>query len=653
MSGTAALFTRSLSESSARRRSPWRPSHHGPKVPLPLLLVTYLFGCLLVSLGTATSRTPKQPVEVLTHVTFASCNRQHDDQSFWMQTIAPTVAQQRTPAAKAHTDLLLWLGNAVYADVDESGVAMRRARSPEGIEKEYKALVDNPYYHQFVEDVVKAQGGRVAGIWDDRDLGLRFADANYTQAEAVRRIYLTHLWRGYSLAVRDRAGEGVHGALYSFTTVPAPAGTPLAKYFVNSVCTVTLDVRTQRSPLPNLVDALLRETAEDGLRMSGARSKQRDRHIQELRAAHAKVMAADLLGSAQWAWLEHVIATYLSANAQSPGDEAGRAHCAVTLIASPWQILLNDNKPFEGWDLYPSSRSKLLLLLKKYEVARVLFLSGHAEGGELGVVRRAAKADVTLEGPTASLVNAFPVKPQTKDGAGLLPLLPSYLVELTTGGLTHTVQEAPLAGRLASWFTTPNVAEDKRENGFAKRYVFLTRTTTPKRNFGTLRIIGDGAATTPAAQDRLRVMTREAVLQHTRVNMTLHSVSDGASLVDFAAALDALPSYAAVDPLPDDYDEEQENKTKALDLQDVANLPVFHTINLPGDIPWLKRRLAERQCPEVPCANGQHYVLLKVVGALALAFVGVLLFIAAVYAFQQRHPYLFEEDASKLKLKQE
>lgn len=625
----------------------------GRLVPLCLVL---LLSCLLlipapavsaILVGTTRSRAARLPLDLLTHVTFASCNRQHDDQSFWMRTIAPALAKEN-PSHTARTDLLLWLGNAVYADVDESGVALRVPRSPGGIAAEYKELTENDFYRQFVEEVVEAHNGRVAGVWDDRDLGMRFADANYSQSEAVRRIYLKQLWRGYPLAVKDSAGEGAHGALYAFTTVPAPEDSQLAKYFVNSVCTVTLDVRTQRSQLPNLVDALLRSTAEDGMRMHGTRGKKLDYQIEELRAAQAAVMRADLLGTAQWAWLEDVIRTYLAAAAQSPGDDAGRAHCAVTLIASPWQILLNDNKPFEGWDLYPSSRSKLLLLLKKYEVGRVLFLSGHTESGELGVVRRAAKADITLEGPTASFINSFPLKPLTKDAARLLPLLPSYLVEVTTGGLTHTIQDAPLAGRLAHWFTSLRTAEDEKSNGFVKRHLFLTRTTTLERNFGTLQLIGEGPATTAEARAALAAVTKPDVMRQTRLVLTLRSAVSGDPLISFNGTLEQLPSYA-VQPLFDEVNETEEEETMALDLHDVVHLPVFNTLNIPGDIPWLKRRLAERQCAEVPCANGQYYVLVKVVGALTLAFVVLLLFIAGVYFYQLRYPNGFDDDASKPK----
>ncbi|KPI89045.1 hypothetical protein ABL78_1858 [Leptomonas seymouri] len=634
----------------AHRRTVVRPwwNHHFIFLICACLVLLLTSTADAAVLPSAASKVLKQPTHVLTHVTFASCNRQHDDQSYWMNSIAPTVAKERK-SATAHTDLLLWLGNAVYTDVDESGVAMSRARAPDGIDREYKALTGNRHYRQFVEEVVESGGGRVVGIWDDRDLGMRFANSNYTQSVAVRRLYLTHFWKGYPLSVKDNTGEGAHGALYSFTTVPAPANSPLANFFLNSVCTITLDVRTQRSALPNLVHALLRGTTEDGLRMYGTRGKHLDRQIHELRAERAKVMEADLLGEAQWAWLEKTIRTYLAAGKPSPGDEAGRAHCAVTLIASPWQILLNDNKPFEGWDLYPSSRSKLLLLLKKHAVARVILLSGHAEIGELGVVRRAAKADITLEGPAATLVNSFPLTPMTKSAAKLSPPLPSYLVELTTGGLTHTAFEAPVVGRLASWLTTPRTAEDKMENGFVKRHVFLTRTTTAERNFGTLQIIGDAGATAEAAKEAPAATTQSAVLQRTRVILTLHRVKDGSPLVTFDKALEELPSYA-VQPLLDEYNEKEEMETTAMDLHDVTHLPVFTTFNVPGDIPWLKRRLAERQCAEVPCANGQLFMLLKVMGTLTLAFVVMLLFIAAVYYYQLRNPGGPAGEVTKLKM---
>jgi hypothetical protein len=634
--------------SGGNNTAAWSGRRHHTLLLIMLLLLVCLWSSFLVPIVTAgpsSTATSRVPTELLTHVTFASCNRQRDDQSFWMQTIAPTLAQESN-STTPHTDLLLWLGNAVYADVDASGVAMRKARTPEGIEKEYIALTKNQYYRQFVEEVVEAGGGRVVGIWDDRDLGLRFADRNYSQSEAVRRLYVNHLWHGYPQSIKDSTGEGANGALYSFTVVPAPAGSPLARHFVNSVCTLTLDVRTQRSALPNLADTLLRSTAEDGLRMYGRRGKQLQNQIAKLHAAHAEVMAADLLGAAQWAWLERVISTYLAADAVSPGDEAGRAHCAVTLIASPWQVLLNDNKPFEGWDLYPGSRSKLLLLLKKYGVARIVFLSGHAEFGEVGLVRRAAKADYMASGPTASIMNAYPVQPMTKAAARLLPPLPSYLVEVTTGGLTHATQEAPLAGWLTNWLTTPRVAEDRKENGFVKRYVLLTRTTASQRNFGTLQVRGE--ATTTAAPASSASTTKEVVLQRTRVVLTLYSTADGASLAIYESSLEGLPSFN-VEPLLNEVNEREEEETKELDLHNVAHLPVFTTFNVPGDIPWLKRRLAERQCAEVPCANGQHYALLKVVATLALAFVAILAFIAAFYMFQRANPQLFEERAPKLK----
>ncbi|KAK7194416.1 hypothetical protein NESM_000358000 [Novymonas esmeraldas] len=628
--------------------------------------------CVAVAVPVHATAAKRRATELLAHVTFVSCNRQSRDQSFWTTRITPTIAAQcerggggNGSTSRPHTDLLLWLGNAVYADVDEAGVALSLARPVADVEREYKLLTESPHYSGFVRDVVGASG-RVVGVWDDRDLGLRGADHRYTQSEAVRRLYLTQMWKGHTMAVTDSAGDGTPGALYSFTATPAPAGTPLAAHFVHSVCTLTLDVHTQRTAPPNLADALLRGNEEAGLRLFGSKGPALEAQLAQVRAARARVMEADLLGPRQWAWLEKVLATYLASTARSPGDAAGRAHCAVTLIATPWQLLLNDNKPFEGWDLYPASRSRLLLLLRKHRVARFLFLSGHAEVGELGVVRRAAPAELRATGPTASLTSRFPLEPLTRPAATLLPPLPSHLIEVTSSGLTHTAREATLVGWLMGWLTTPRVAEDAKDTGLLKRHLFLTRTTTMERQFGTVQLLGDGSAAAAAAE----VATQDAVLARTKVIVTLHSVQRaGAPLLTVERTLANLPSYAVQSQEDEDAEaeaqqqphdtragreavvEEAEEAIRAMDAGDLARLPIFNVYNVPGDYPWLKRRLAERQCAEVPCTRGQHFMLLRVIANLALAFAGILLLVAGVYCYQLRHAD--EDEGGEVKLKQE
>ncbi|CAG9576470.1 hypothetical protein LMJF_26_1490 [Leishmania major strain Friedlin] len=594
------------------------------------------------------SKARKQATELLTHVTFASCNRQSHDQSFWMASIASTIAAQCERAggnnSKPHTDLLLWLGNAVYADVDEAGVALSLARPSHGVEQEYKLLTENPYYREFVE-VVVGRDGRVSGIWDDRDLGRRGADGSYAPSEAIRRLYLTYMWKGHPLAVKDATGDGTPGALYSFTGIPAPTGAPLAAHFVHSVCTITLDVRTQRTVPPNLVDALLRRSEKTDLRLRGSAGAASDARLAEIRDVRAQVMEADLLGRRQWAWLERTFATYLAPTARSPGDAAGRAHCAVTLIASPWQILLNDNKPFEGWDLYPASRSRLLLLLKKYKVERFVFLSGHAELGELGVMQRASKEDIRVEGPTVTLTDSFPRESPTLTASELLPPRRSSLVEVTSSGLTHTVREAPLVGWLAHWFTTSPMEEDATSNGLLQGHLFLTRNTTMERQFGTVQVIGDRVAAAWHAD--AVAASREEVLARTRVLITLHSVQRaGAPLVTLERTLESLPSYA-VELLEEE--EKEDDAVKAIDLYDAAHLPQFNVYNDPRYYPWLKRRMAAWQCAEAPCVSGQHFMLLRVIANLALAFAVVLVFLAAVFYYQLKHRDMHEENGVKLK----
>jgi phosphodiesterase/alkaline phosphatase D-like protein len=81
----------------------------------------------------------------------------------------------------------------------------------------------------------------------------------------------------------------------------------------------------------------------------------------------------DMLGPAQWAWLEGLLA--------SP-DVAD-----VTLIASGLQVLsAGDPLISESWARLPQSLARLLALLAKHAVSRAVFLSGDVHFGEFNVI---------------------------------------------------------------------------------------------------------------------------------------------------------------------------------------------------------------------------------------------------------------------------
>lgn len=76
---------------------------------------------------------------------------------------------------------------------------------------------------------------------------------------------------------------------------------------------------------------------------------------------------ADILGAAQWQWLDEQLAT--------PAD--------LRLIVSGTQILLPKESGSETWDEYPKSRQRLIDLLRARRIERTLFLTGDQHYGEV------------------------------------------------------------------------------------------------------------------------------------------------------------------------------------------------------------------------------------------------------------------------------
>lgn len=556
---------------------------------------------------------PSSPTAVLAHLVFASCNRQHSDQSFWSTSITHTIARQRGVSAEdASTDALLWVGNAVYAGVSTSGVELNIPSSIPLIESEYAQLVKNRHYSAFVQNVVRRRGGRVMGIWDDQDLGLRGAGRNYSQTTPMKEVYMNFLGASPS----EREEIVTHDGLYRFSTIPVAPASPLAARFVNSICVVTLDVRSQRGEYSNFDKEVLRFGRDPDAR-KGDPNVERD----------------DLLGVQQWAWLEGIVASYLSAGAK---DVVGRSTCAVALIATPWQVLLNDNKPFVGWDLYPHSRTRLVKLLRRHRVERFLFLSGHAELGELGILRRAKPSEMEGEGFYAPFIKQWNLQPPTQATAALLPSAPHVLVEVTSAGLTHNIAEAPVVGRLFRLISAPGFDEGGRTtNLLVPRHIVLQRSTVLERSFGTvqLRMRGkyqsDEAAPIPAQElDRAVVVV-----------VTVHAVKDGTPLLTYEAALRDLPTF------------NDEDEAEAVDEQaGVWNgkEAYFAMYNTRTEYPLVKRFALHWSCEELPCVPGRLFIFVQVAIWLAVAFFVLMLGLVA-FVFVQRYMMWKELETEKPK----
>jgi len=268
---------------------------------------------------------------------FGSCSQASRAQPFW-----PAIAA-RGP------DAFVWLGDIVYADAPIFA-KWRRPAALADVAAQYAAQAARPDYAAFL-----ARGGRgggaplVTGIWDDHDLGVNDADARvpaaFTNASAA---LLLDFLREPPASARRARGAGVYGAW----DLEAPAGGGPARLVPEGgardaaaalrVRLVLLDVRAFRAPWGG--------------------------------ASH------DVLGAAQWAWLERALV------------EGAAAGAHATLIGSGIQVLAPGDPPVtEEWDRAPGALARLVALLAATRTRGAVLLSGDVHFGELNVARGAKR----------------------------------------------------------------------------------------------------------------------------------------------------------------------------------------------------------------------------------------------------------------------
>ena len=233
-------------------------------------------------------------------------------------------------------DLWIWLGDNIYGDTDD----MKEMRD------RYAQQLAQPSYQRLFASVP------VVGTWDDHDYGVNDGGKDFAPKAASRDLLLEFLAVPKSQPVWDR-----EGAYQSYTV--GPAG--------RRVKILLLDTRYFRDALVASADADRRYGANE---------------------------AGDLLGEAQWRWLE---------------AELRDSEAQVHLVGSSIQVLAEDHG-FEKWANFPRSRQRLFDLIAATQAPGVVLLSGDRHIAEL------ARYD-------APGVN-YP------------------LFELTASGLTHVYEEA-------------------------------------------------------------------------------------------------------------------------------------------------------------------------------------------------------------------
>lgn len=232
-------------------------------------------------------------------------------------------------------DLWIWLGDNIYGDSPDLAV----------LKGKYAMQKGSAGYQKLLKTC------KVVGTWDDHDYGINDGGKNFRQKAQSKTLALNFLDVPEKAKVRKREG------IYDSYTVGT--GSRLIKV-------ILLDTRYFRDTLQrSTVQGRRYEPNPDG----------------------------DMLGAAQWAWLE---------------KELKKSDAAIHIIASSIQFVSNEHG-FEKWGNFPKSRQRMLDLLARLKPANTFFISGDRHIGEV--------SKMSLDG------------------------LPYSLYDFTSSGLTHTWEE--------------------------------------------------------------------------------------------------------------------------------------------------------------------------------------------------------------------
>ncbi|TPE44203.1 alkaline phosphatase D family protein [Pontibacter mangrovi] len=212
----------------------------------------------------------------------------------------------------AAPDLWVWLGDNIYADTQNMDTLTHK----------YNRQLHQPGYQALL------QTAAVTGTWDDHDFGYNDADATFARKAESQQLFLDFM--GVPAQDPVRKQEGIYR---SYTL-----GSGKQKIKV-----LLLDGRYHLDP------------------------------FNELFGLYLPNFEGDILGEAQWQWLE---------------KELTNSNAQVHIIASGMQVLPNGHA-YSSWSAYPKARQRLLQLLENTHPANPILLSGDRHVGELAKIELA------------------------------------------------------------------------------------------------------------------------------------------------------------------------------------------------------------------------------------------------------------------------
>ncbi|KJE91561.1 hypothetical protein CAOG_08627 [Capsaspora owczarzaki ATCC 30864] len=347
----------------------------------------------------------------LTRVAFGSCSRPTLPQRLWK------------PLGELEPEVFAWLGDVVYADSREQTFVWRP--SPlEHVRDIYAMQKALPEYKAFVDGPSKPL---VLGVWDDHDFNLNNGGDRNQLRDSVQEIFLDFLDEPAESLRRQREGLYVSHAWSG----------PDRKGRIRRVKLILLDVRYFRQDFDSDTDSkwamwISSLTAGQPVNVNfpGVGDEQVVRHEELRHKQHRDHSRGDMLGDAQWTWLE----AQLRDSAEQQFD--------LTLIGSGVQVL-SDTPIIEKWGLFGSSQRRLLKTVHDLGVPGVVFLSGDVHMGEmlctddtedylLGLSYQSAHSTPVPAQRPHHLPDDSPITVNT------VPRLGYPLFEFTSSGMTHS-----------------------------------------------------------------------------------------------------------------------------------------------------------------------------------------------------------------------